>query len=320
VEYKDYYKILGVERSASNDDIRKAYRKLASKYHPDVSKEKDAEARFKEVGEAYEVLRDEDKRASYDQLGSNWKSGQDFRPPPGWNGGFNNFEFRTGGQNGGFGFGSNQADMGDFSDFFTSLFGHRPNGAGGAGFGQQGGFNQQRQTRSQDQQVKIQIDLEDSITGAKRTVSLRSSEGERSLSVNIPKGVKAGQRIRLANQGQSGGDLFLEIDFLPHRLYKVDERDLSISVPITPWEAALGTTVHLPMPDKTTVDLKIPPNSRSGRKMRLKEKGIPGNNSQAAGDLYAIVEIVTPPADTEKAKQFYQTMAETLPFNPRTNW
>lgn len=317
MEYKDYYKILGVERSASNDDIRKAYRKLASKYHPDVSKEKDAEARFKEIGEAYEVLRDEEKRAAYDQLGSNWKAGQDFRPPPGWNGGdFNNFEFRSGGPQGGFGFGANNADMGDFSDFFTSLFGHRPDGFGG----NQGGFHQQRSTRGQDQQVKIQIDVEDAINGAKRTINLHTPEGERSLTVNIPKGVKAGQRIRLSGQGSNGGDLFLEIEFAPHRFYKVDERDLSIQVPVTPWEAALGTTVKLPMPDRSQVDLKIPPDARSGRKMRLKGKGIPGTTNQAAGDLYAIVEIITPPADSEKAKQFYQTMAETLPFNPRSHW
>lgn len=313
MEYKDYYKILGVERSASSDEIRTAYRKLARKYHPDVSKETNAEERFKEVGEAYEVLKDADKREAYDQLGSNWQQGQDFRPPPGWNpGGAGGFDFRSGG-----------AGQGDFSDFFSSIFGNMGGGFGGGGFNQNGfgqGAGGRTQSRGQDQHTKIQIDLEDSLYGAKRNISLRSSAGDRTLTVNIPKGIKSGQKIRLNGQGQSGfggaGDLLLEVEFNPHRLYKVEGSDLSMNLPIAPWEAALGATVKVPLPDGTQADVKIPANSRSGRKMRLKEKGLP---SKPAGDLYLTLEIVLPPADTPKAKELYEQMANELAFNPRAS-
>jgi len=270
VEYKDYYKTLGVERSATADEIRAAYRKLARKYHPDVSKEKDAEERFKEVGEAYEVLKDPEKREAYDQLGSNWKQGQEFRPPPGWSpSGGAGFEFRSG-----------QGGQADFSDFFSSIFGNMGGGFGGGGFNQQG-FGQnagtRQNTRGQDQQTKIQIDLEDSLQGAKRSISLRSASGDRTLTVNIPKGIKSGQKIRLNGQGQTGlggaGDLLLEVEFNPHRLYKVEGSDLTMNLPVAPWEAALGATVKIPLPDGSHADVKIPAKSRSGRKMRLKEPG-----------------------------------------------
>lgn len=313
MEYKDYYKTLGVERSATADEIRAAYRKLARKYHPDVSKEHNAEARFKEVGEAYEVLKDAEKREAYDQLGSNWKQGQDFRPPPGWNpGGGGGFEFRTG-----------PGGQGDFSDFFSSIFGNMGGGFGGGGFNQTGfgqGTNTRQQSRGQDQHTKIQIDLEDSMYGAKRSISLRSASGERTLTVNIPKGIKAGQKIRLNGQGQTGlggaGDLLLEVEFNPHRLYKVDGNDLTMNLPVAPWEAALGATVKVSLPDGTQADVKIPANSRSGRKMRLKEKGLP---SKPAGDLYLILEIVLPAADTPRAKELYEQMSKELAFNPRAN-
>lgn len=313
MEYKDYYKTLGVERSATADEIRAAYRKLARKYHPDVSKEHNAEARFKEVGEAYEVLKDAEKREAYDQLGSNWKQGQDFRPPPGWNpGGGGGFEFRTG-----------PGGQGDFSDFFSSIFGNMGGGFGGGGFNQTGfgqGTNTRQQSRGQDQHTKIQIDLEDSMHGAKRSISLRSASGERTLTVNIPKGIKAGQKIRLNGQGQTGlggaGDLLLEVEFYPHRLYKVDGNDLTMNLPVAPWEAALGATVKVSLPDGTQADVKIPANSRSGRKMRLKEKGLP---SKPAGDLYLILEIVLPAADTPRAKELYEQMSKELAFNPRAN-
>ncbi|MFZ1343069.1 DnaJ C-terminal domain-containing protein [Thiothrix eikelboomii] len=313
MEYKDYYKTLGVERSATADEIRAAYRKLARKYHPDVSKEHNAEARFKEVGEAYEVLKDAEKREAYDQLGSNWKQGQDFRPPPGWNpGGGGGFEFRTG-----------PGGQGDFSDFFSSIFGNMGGGFGGGGFNQTGfgqGTNTRQQSRGQDQHTKIQIDLEDSMHGAKRSISLRSASGERTLTVNIPKGIKAGQKIRLNGQGQTGlggaGDLLLEVEFNPHRLYKVDGNDLTMNLPVAPWEAALGATVKVSLPDGTQADVKIPANSRSGRKMRLKEKGLP---SKPAGDLYLILEIVLPAADTPRAKELYEQMSKELAFNPRAN-
>lgn len=315
MEYKDYYKTLGVERSATADEIRTAYRKLARKYHPDVSKEKDAEARFKEVGEAYEVLKDADKREAYDQLGSNWKQGQDFRPPPGWNPGGAGFEFRTG---------HGQGGQADFSDFFSSIFGNMGGGFGGGGFNQQG-FGQnagaRQNTRGQDQHTKIQIDLEDSMHGAKRNISLRSASGDRSLTVNIPKGIKAGQKIRLNGQGQSGlggaGDLLLEVEFNPHHRYKVEGSDLIMTLPVAPWEAALGATVKVPLADGTQAEVKIPANSRSGRKMRLKEKGLP---SKPVGDLYLILDIALPAADAPRAKELYEQMAKELAFNPRAHW
>ncbi|PID49262.1 MAG: cytochrome C biogenesis protein [Proteobacteria bacterium] len=313
MEYKDYYKILGVERTASDDEIRKAYRRLARKYHPDVSKEPDAEARFKAVGEAYEVLHDSDKRAAYDQLGSNWQQGQEFRPPPGWE---SHFDFGSRRASG-----SAQADFGDFSDFFSSIFG---GGFAGTGRPDQGssGFGQQQ--RGQDQQSKIQIDLEDALQGAKRTFTLSSASGQRTLTVNIPKGIKAGQRIRLNGQGQAGlrgaGDLLLEVEFRQHPLYKIEERDLYLTVPVAPWEAALGANVAVPLPGGGSAEVKVPANSRTGRKMRLKGKGIPGSGSQVAGDLYLILEIVLPPAETKKAREAYQLMAESLAFNPRPYW
>lgn len=304
MEYKDYYKILGVERGASDEAIRKAYRKQARKYHPDVSQEPDADARFKEVGEAYEVLRDKEKRAAYDQLGANWQQGQDFRPPPGWDSPFGGGGQRT--------HSSAQADFGDFSDFFSSIF-------GGGFAGHAGGFHQQeRATRGQDQQSKIQIDLADALQGAKRQFTVSSASGQRTLTVNIPKGIKAGQKIRLSGQGQAGpagaGDLLLEVAFKPHPLYKVEGRDLHLNLPVTPWEAALGASLNVPMPVGGSVALKVPANSRSGRRMRLKGKGIPG---RPAGDLYVTLEVALPPADSDKAKAFYQKMAEELPFNPR---
>lgn len=313
MEYKDYYKTLGVERSATADEIRAAYRKLARKYHPDVSKEKDAEERFKEVGEAYEVLKDTEKREAYDQLGSNWKQGQDFRPPPGWNPGGAGFEFRTG-----------PGGQADFSDFFSSIFGNMGGGFGGGGFNQQG-FGQhagaRQPSRGQDQQTKIQIDLEDSLQGAKRSISLRSASGDRTLTVNIPKGIKSGQKIRLNGQGQTGlggaGDLLLEVEFNPHRLYKVEGSDLTMNLPVAPWEAALGAIVKVPLPDGSHADVKIPANSRSGRKMRLKEKGLP---SKPVGDLYLTLEIVLPAADTPRAKELYEQMGKELAFNPRAHW
>lgn len=314
MEYKDYYKTLGVERSSTADEIRAAYRKLARKYHPDVSKEKDAEERFKEVGEAYEVLKDTEKREAYDQLGSNWKQGQEFRPPPGWSpSGGAGFEFRSG-----------QGGQADFSDFFSSIFGNMGGGFGGGGFNQQG-FGQNAGTRQnirgQDQQTKIQIDLEDSLQGAKRSISLRSASGDRTLTVNIPKGIKSGQKIRLNGQGQTGlggaGDLLLEVEFNPHRLYKVEGSDLTMNLPVAPWEAALGATVKIPLPDGSHADVKIPANSRSGRKMRLKERGLP---SKPAGDLYLILEIALPTAETPRAKELYEQMAKELAFNPRAHW
>ena len=308
MDFKDYYAIMGVERDASSDEIKRAYRKLARKYHPDVSKEPDAEIRFKELGEAYEVLKDPQKRAAYDQLGADWKAGQEFHPPPDWDAGF---EFS------GTGFGGASG----FSDFFESLFGdfsRGPHGGARAGF----------QARGEDHHAKVLIDLEDAFSGASRAISLRAPETapggqivmkERTLNVRIPKGVKEGQRIRLAGQGAPGmgggqrGDLFLEISFRPHPLFQVDGRDIFLDLPITPWEAALGATLKVPTPTGK-VDLKIPAGTGSGRKLRLKGRGIPG---KTAGDLYVIPQITVPPADSEAAQELYRKMERELPYNPR---
>jgi curved DNA-binding protein len=307
MEFKDYYKIMGVERDATQDEIKRSYRKLARKYHPDVSKESNAEARFKELGEAYEVLKDPEKRAAYDQLGSGWKGGQEFRPPPDWNTGF---EFSGGNFTGG--------DATDYSDFFASLFGRNFRAGRGASF----------HAKGEDHHAKVLIDLEDAYHGATRTITLRvpgvDEQGhvitrERILNVNIPKGIREGQHIRLSGQGGEGsgegkaGDLYLEVEFRAHSLYRVDDRDLYLDLPVAPWEAAMGATVKVPTLGGI-VELKIPEGSVSGRKLRLKGRGIPGN---PPGDCYVILAIVTPPADTESAKAFYRKMAQELNFNPR---
>jgi curved DNA-binding protein len=311
MQYKDYYKIMGLSLEASQDEIKRAYRKLARKYHPDVSKEAEAEAKFKELGEAYEVLKDPEKRAAYNQLGENWKSGQDFRPPPNWDEGF---EFKGGGFTGG--------DAGDFSDFFEQLFGRA--GFQAPGSGRQHGEH----LRGQDSHAKIHIDLEDSYRGATRNISLSAPEmnalgqlqvKHRSLNIKIPKGIKPGQHIKLAGQGNPGmgsgpaGDLFLEIAFNNHPIYRVSESDVYLDLPVTPWEAALGAKIKVPTPEGA-VDLKIPLNSRQGSKLRLAGRGLP---TKTAGDFYVALQIVLPPANTEEAKELYQKMQQTLDFNPR---
>ena len=305
MEYKDYYKILDVERDATQDDIKRAYRKLARKYHPDVSKEPDAEERFKEMAEAYEVLKDPEKRAAYDQLGANWQAGQDFRPPPDWDAGF---EF-----SGGFG---GAGGAGSFSDFFESLFGHH------------GGMGGRFHGHGEDHHARVLIDVEDAFRGTVRNITLQAPEmdaqgrvrpPQRSLTLPRPKGARQGQHIRLAGQGHPGmgggkaGDLYLEVDFKPHPLYRVEGRDLYLELPIAPWEAALGARVKVPTPDGA-VDMRIPENSRNGSKLRLKGRGIPG---RAPGDLYVTLKVVQPPADSDKAKAFYQKMAGEFDFDPR---
>jgi curved DNA-binding protein len=335
MEYKDYYKIMGVERSATQDEIKRAYRKLARKYHPDVSKEADAEKRFKEVGEAYEVLKDPEKRAAYDQLGANWKNGQDFNAPPDWDAGF---EFSGGGFTGG----SAQqhdfdgVDASAYSDFFESLFGRGFQQAGGQqqGYQRQGGFH----SKGSDHHAKILIDLEDAMKGATRSISLRVPDvdaaghvttKERVLKINIPKGIKQGQHIRLSGQGNPGmgqgpggqsnaGDLYLEIEFNPHSIYRVDGRDVYLDLPVAPWEAALGANVKSPTPGGL-VDLKIKPGSANGSKMRLKGRGIPASSSaNSAGDLYVVLQIALPPANTDSEKAAYKNMQKSFNYyNPR---
>jgi curved DNA-binding protein len=309
MQYKDYYKIMGLSRNSTQDEIKRAYRKLARKYHPDVSKERDAEAKFKELGEAYEVLKDPQKRAAYDKLGSNWKAGEEFRPPPNWDEGF---EFKGGGFTG--------TDAGAFSDFFEQLFGR-------AGFGQTNRGPRSYGTQGQDSHAKIYINLEDSFQGATRNISLSAPEMDaqgyvqvkhRSLNVKIPKGIKPGQHIRLIGQGEPGsggkaGDLLLEIAFNKHSLYRISETDIYLDLPITPWEAVLGATIKVPSPDGN-IDLKIPPNSNQGSKLRLKGRGLP---AKIPGDFYVVLQISLPPANTERAKAIYQNMQHELDFNPR---
>lgn len=326
VQYTDYYQVLGVGRDATSDEIKKAYRKLARTYHPDVSTEPDAAARFKEIGEAYAVLRDPEKRAAYDQLGANWQAGQDFRPPPDWDQGW---EFGGGDFDGaGFGdFGGNYGsaeyvDPSQFSDFFETLFGGR------SGFGGEPAVSR---ARGEDAHAKIVIDLEDAYQGATRSVSLRSAEyGEdgrvrtrtRTLNVKIPKGVRQGQQIRLAGQGGSGvggspaGDLYLEVEFNRHCHYRVEGADVYLDLPVTPWEAALGAEVKVPTP-AGPVNLKIPKDSVQGGKMRLKGRGIP---ARKPGDLYVALQVSLPPADSKMAKRIYEEMKKELDFNPRANF
>lgn len=313
MEYKNYYEILGIERGASQDEVKKAYRKLARKYHPDVSKETDAEARFKEVGEAYEVLKDPEKRAAYDQLGANWKAGSQFNPPPDWDAGF---EFSGGGYT--------SQNASDHSDFFENLFSQ------GYSRSQAGGQQRSYRARGEDTHAKVLIDLEDAYNGATRTLTLRHPEldaqgnvvnRERTLNVKIPKGVKEGQKIRLSGQGSPGygggpaGDLYMEIAFNPHPLYRIDGRDLYLDLPMTPWEAALGAKVKVPTP-AGAVDLTLPANTRGGQKLRLKGRGIPGKEP---GDIYVIPQIILPPADTDEAKALYEKMRDELNFNPRSH-
>ncbi len=295
MEYKDYYKILGVSRDASQDDIKKAYRRLARKYHPDVSKEPNAEDKFKEVGEAYEVLRDTQKRAQYDQFGSNYRHGQSFTPPPGW-------EENMGGFAGG----------GNFSSFFENLFGGM-GGMGGAGMGDN--FF----AKGEDVNAKITISLEDAFNGATKTIRRPAGASQSgTINVKIPAGIASGKKIRLNGQGKAGmgskpGDLYLEVQIAPHKHYRLEGKDIYLDLPLAPWEAALGAKVTVPtLAGK--ISLTIPAGARSGQKMRLKGRGLPGKEP---GDEFVVLQIMTPPADSDKAKKLYMQMAEELAFNPR---
>jgi curved DNA-binding protein len=327
MEYRDYYQILGVQRTAAADQVKTAYRRLARKYHPDVSKEPNAEERFKEVQEAYEVLKDPEKRAAYDQLGSEWKSGQQFRPPPDWGSGF---EFGGGAApppgararraRAGSGMGGDEGAFAEegFSDFFSSLFG------GGSPFGgaaRRGG---------RDHHARIDIELEQAFRGTTSTLELKRPElkGDGTLEVRthtvrvtIPPGVTDGQLIRLAGQGEPAadggraGDLYLEAHILPHRLYQVDGRDITLTLPVAPWEAALGASVAVPTLGGR-VDMHIPAGAQSGQKLRLRGRGLPG---KPAGDQYVQLKVVLPPATSAEAKAVYDEMRAKLDFNPRAD-
>ena len=304
MKYQDYYKILGVARDADSSDIKKAYRKLARKYHPDVNKDADAEEKFKQVNEAYEVLKDSDKRRAYDRFGADWKHGQQFDEAG--VGGFHRGAYA------GSGFGG-----GDFSDFFESIF--------GSGFQQHGDspFRQEpRRRRGADSQLKLDISLEEAFDGGVKTIQFAKKPGSaemKKLKINIPRGVGEGQKIRLPKQGQASpeggepGDLYLEMHILPHRWFRLDGRDINLRLPVTPWEAAEGATLKVPTLSGS-VELKIRPGVQSGQKMRLKGKGMPGANP---GDQYVEIMIQTPPADDPDAKKFYQEMKARFDFNPR---
>lgn len=307
MEFKDYYQILGIDRATAIPDIKKAYRKLARKYHPDISKEPDAALRMQEINEAKAVLTDPEKRAAYDQLGEHYRAGQEFRPPPDWDAGF---EFS--GRN------YEDVDLGEFSDFFTDLFSH---------VGRRSSRSHHHM-RGLDRHAKVFIDLRDAYDGATRTVTLHAPQTDpqgnvylqqRNLQVRIPKGITEGQHIRLVGQGHPGagggesGDLYLEIHFTPNPDYRVEGKDVFATLLVAPWEAALGTSLTLPTPSGH-VQLKVPKGSQSGRKLRLKGRGIP---SSEPGDLYFVLNVVLPPANTEKARQLYESMARDIPFNPR---
>jgi curved DNA-binding protein len=321
VEYKDYYQTLGVAKTATEDEIKKAYRKLVRKYHPDVSKEADAQLKTQDINEAYGVLGDAEKRAAYDELGRGhqYRAGQEFRPPPDWGRGFGggNGAGHGAGGHGGAGGAAGQGGFGGAdSDFFSDLFAN----LGG------GGRRRQPPRRGDDNHASITIDLADTYHGATRTISLMVAERdaqdriltrERNLSVNIPKGVTAGQQLRLTGQGQAGaagpGDLYLEIQFRPDARYRLDGRDVYQTVPVAPWELALGDEIEVTTPSGK-VNVTLPAGSQSGRKLRLRGRGIPGKD---AGDLYLLLEVVLPPASSDKARELYQTMAREMAFNPR---
>jgi curved DNA-binding protein len=310
MKYKDYYAILGVERTATQDDIKHAYRKLARKYHPDVSKHDNAEDRFKELGHAYEVLKDPEKRTAYDRMGSEWRDGQDFQPPPNWDAGF---EF-SGAANKG----SSQADL---DNFFDAMFGD----AARAPF-----RGERPSAMGHDHHAKVVIDLEDAYRGAQRSISLQmpviDEHGHvvlqsRTLNVSIPKGLQAGQHLRLAGQGSAGdsgpaGDLYLEIAFREHTRFRVNGRDVLLDLPVAPWEAVLGAQVTVPTPDGS-VEMTVPKGSGGGRRLRLKGKGIPAS---PPGDLYVILNIVLPPADNEPRKAAYDAMRQAFNFDPRAHF
>jgi curved DNA-binding protein len=322
MEFRDYYQTLGLQRSATADEIRKAYRRLARKYHPDVSKEPDALERFKQLQEAYEVLKDTKKRAAYDQLGENWKQGEQFRPPPDFGAGFDFAQARRAraqsaghaGAGGGHDFEGGE----QFSDFFSTLFGggEQPFGASG----------RERRRAGRDQHAGIEIDLEEAHRGAIRNVTLQQAPGpgqsgptERTLRVTLPAGVTEGQSVRLAGQGEPAqgkgraGDLYLTVHIRPHRNLELEGRDVTLTLPVAPWEAALGARLTVPTLGGP-VDLRVPPESQSGSRLRLRGRGLTGD---PPGDQYVVLKVVLPPADTPAARELYEKMRAELAFDPR---
>ena len=321
MEYRDYYKLLGVTRSASKDEIGKAFKKLARKYHPDLNPNNpEAEAKFKEINEAYEVLKDEKKRKLYDQFGSNWEHGQNFQPPPG-------YEQADFGGFGGFGGGGS-----GFSDFFETIF-----GGGGGGFRggfQQGGFQQggyqPRPRRGSDAEASYELSLDEAYRGGKKSITLQEQvtgpEGiprmtTKTLEVTVPAGVRDGQKIRLAGQGNPGmnggpkGDLYLKIRLMPHHMFKVADADVILDLPLAPWEASLGTTLRVPTLDGA-VEMKIPPGISSGKKLRIKGRGL--GSGARKGDQYVRIMIHVPERLSEKERELMEKLRDASGFKPRT--
>ncbi|MFW5825131.1 MAG: DnaJ C-terminal domain-containing protein [Marinobacter sp.] len=318
MDFKDYYAVLGVSESASPEEIKKAYRKLARKYHPDVSKDKDADVKFKELGEAYEVLKDPEKRAEYDELRKyGTRDDGSFEPPPGW-------QSASGFGGGGY----TDADARQFSDFFEEVFGGgRRAGGFGGGFG---GFRQGAHSRGEDVHARLPLFLEEAYHGCEKQVQFTVHEVDergrmvarpKTLKVKIPPGMRDGQHIRLRGQGSPGlgggenGDLFIEVELAPHPLFTVEGRDLLLTVPVAPWEAALGASITVPTVGGK-VSVKVPKGSSSGRKLRLKGKGLPGKHP---GDQIVVLQIVMPERHSEKAEKLYEQLAEAeKSFNPRS--
>jgi curved DNA-binding protein len=326
MKFKDYYATLGVGPTATQDEIKRAYRKLARKYHPDLNKEPEAEARFKEVAEAHEALIDVERRAAYDDISRRYAQGQSFEPPPGWDSGF---EFT--GRSADAAQSRSAHDAGraaEFSDFFESLFGRGAVAPGDSGRNHDGGKGP---SQGRDHHAKVAVSLEEACRGTRRTIALRlpvidatghATLRERQLEVGVPAGVRPGQHLRLAGQGGTGqdgasaGDLYLEIQVLPHPVFRLDGGDIYCELPVSPWEAALGATVAAPTPHGV-VQLSVPQGSSQGRKLRLKGKGLPG---KAPGDLYAVLRIALPPAGSAPQKAAYSAFASAFPAcNPRAH-
>ncbi|HOV85015.1 MAG TPA: DnaJ C-terminal domain-containing protein [Syntrophobacteraceae bacterium] len=323
IKFKDYYKTLGVSRTASQEEIQRAYRKLARKYHPDVNKASNAEEKFKEINEAYEVLKDPDKRSKYDQLGPDWQGGQDFRPPPGWDFQYD-FGHGRGPEQGGFQWSGGTG----FSDFFEALFGGQGfRGAGGRGARKGPVWSQ----AGSDQEATIRISLEDAFHGATKSIALQvqtvTPEGQLSIQsknydVKIPPGILPGQKIRLGGQGGEGigggprGDLYLKVEIEPHPVYRLEGRNLFMDLPVAPWEAVLGVEARLPTLSGA-VTVKVPPGTQNGRKLRLRARGMP-NSRGAPGDLYAVIHIMVPTKPSARERELFEELRKTSRFNPRS--
>ena len=316
VKFQDYYETLGVSRTASDADIKKAYRKLAQKYHPDVSKERDAETRFKQINEAYEVLGDPEKRKRYDQLGRNWKAGQDFTPPPGWE----NVHFEFHGSPGA-GQSFDFEDMGGFSDFFETLFGGHMGGAGRGSRRRGGAEAFYGSMPGQDQEAELTISLEDAYHGARKSIMLEAGGQRKQYDVRIPPGTTSGSRIRLAGQGSPGrggaasGDLYLQVHIAPHPVYRVQGHDLEMDLSIAPWEAALGAKVKLSTL-AGQVSINLPPRTQSGQHLRLRGKGLPRRQGEA-GDLIVVTRIVVPEHLTARERELFEQLGRESSFKPR---